>query len=53
LAECDADADKLLCDFFDAVKRACEQEGVLFEFDAGDVELEIEAEDDDDAEITE
>lgn len=45
------DADKLLCDFFEAVKRACEQEGDLFEFDAEDVE--IEAEDDDEAKITE
>jgi hypothetical protein len=29
------------------------QEGVPFEFDAEDVELEIEAEDDDEAKITE
>jgi hypothetical protein len=44
----------LLCDFFEAVERACDQEGVLFEFDAEDVEIDIEAEDDDDeAQITE
>ena len=42
------DADKLLCDFFDVVERACNQEGMLFEFDAEDVELDIEAEEDDD-----
>ncbi len=42
------DADKLLCDFFDAVERACNQESVPFEFDAEDVELDIEAEEDDD-----
>jgi hypothetical protein len=47
------DADKLLCDFFEAVERACNQEGVPFEFDAEEVELEIEAEDDDEAKITE
>ena len=47
------DADKLLSDFFDEVRRACEQEGAPFEFDAEDVELEIEAEDDDEATITE
>jgi hypothetical protein len=48
------DADKLLCDFFEAVERACNQEGVLFEFDAEDVELDIETEEDDDeAKITE
>ena len=47
------DADKLLCDFFEAVRRACEQEGELFEFNAEDVELEIEAEDDDEAKIIE
>ena len=34
--------DELLCDFFAAVERACESEGVAFEFDAEDVELEME-----------
>jgi hypothetical protein len=47
------DADTLLCDFFKAVERACEQEGVPFEFDAEAVELEIETEDDDEANIPE
>jgi hypothetical protein len=44
---------RVFCDFFEAVKQACEREGELFEFDAEDVELEIEAEDGDEAKITE
>lgn len=35
-------ADELICDFFDVVERACRDEGVHFEFDAEDVELEPE-----------
>jgi hypothetical protein len=46
-------ADKLICDFFDAVEHACKQEGHAFEFDTEEVELETEMEDDNDAEITE
>jgi hypothetical protein len=33
-------ADELICDFFDAVERACRQEGVAFEFVAEDFEWE-------------
>ena len=40
-------ADELICDFFTAVEMACGQEGVPFEFEAKDIELEPE---DDDAE---
>ena len=40
-------ADELICDFFAAVEMACKQEGVPFEFEAEDIELEPE---DDDAE---
>jgi hypothetical protein len=46
-------ADRLICDFFDAVEQACKQEGLAFEFDTEAVELETELEDDDDATITE
>jgi hypothetical protein len=35
------------------MQRACEQEGVPFEFDAEAVELEVETEGDDEANITE
>lgn len=42
-------ADELICDFFAAVERACRQEGVKFEFDATEVELELE--DENDAEV--
>jgi len=45
-------ADRLICDFFDAVEQACKQEGLAFEFDTESVELETELEDDDDATIT-
>ena len=38
-------ADELICDVFDAVERACRQEGVAFEFAAEDIELEQEDED--------
>jgi hypothetical protein len=37
-------ADELICDFFDAVERACRREGVPFEFEAEDVELDQEDE---------
>jgi len=39
-------ADELICDFFAAIERACAEEGVAFEFEADEIELEI-AEDDD------
>ena len=39
-------ADELICDFFDAVERACRQEGVAFEFVGEDIE---EMEDSDEA----
>ncbi len=38
-------ADELICDFFEAVEMACRTEGVPFEFDAEDVELEPEDDD--------
>ena len=41
-------ADELICDFFDAVERACRQEGMTFEFDTTEVELQVEDEDDTD-----
>jgi hypothetical protein len=44
-------ADELICDFFAAVERACIQEGVAFEFETEDVELDLE--DDDDEKIAE
>ncbi|BBK33672.1 hypothetical protein EDC65_3510 [Stella humosa] len=37
-------ADDLICDFFAAVERACRQEGVPFEVDAEEIELEAEDE---------
>lgn len=40
-------ADELICDFFAAVEQACEREGVALEFDAEEVELELEDSDDD------
>jgi hypothetical protein len=40
-------SDELICDFFAAVEQACRQEGVKFEFDATEVELE----DENDAEV--
>ena len=45
-------ADELICDFFAAVEQACRQEGVPFEFEADDIELEVE-EDDDGTQVTE
>jgi len=42
-------ADQLLCDFFDEVERACKLEGVAFEFDADEVELKEERDDDEEA----
>jgi hypothetical protein len=44
-------ADELLCDFFTAIERACQQEGIAFEFEADEVELEAE-DDDDDTQVT-
>jgi len=38
-------ADELICDFFAAVEMACRQEGAPFEFEAEDVELELEDDD--------
>lgn len=38
-------ADELICDFFAAVEAACRMEGVPFEFEAADVELEPEDDD--------
>jgi hypothetical protein len=35
-------ADELICDFFTAVEQACRQEGVPFEFEAGEVEYLME-----------
>ncbi len=40
--------DELICDFFAAVEQACRQEGAAFEFEADDVELEMEGDDDTD-----
>lgn len=39
-------ADELICDFFNAVEQACRQEGVEFAFEAGEVDLETEDDDD-------
>jgi hypothetical protein len=39
-------ADELLCDFFSSVERACQHEGVAFEFEIEDVELQVEDEED-------
>jgi len=44
--------DELICDFFAAVEQACAQEGVPVEFEADEIELEAE-EDDDGTQITE
>jgi hypothetical protein len=38
-------ADELICDFFDAVEKACLAEGVAFAFEAEDVDLEPENDD--------
>jgi hypothetical protein len=38
-------ADELICNFFDAVEKACRQEGVPFEFDAEEIELDPEDDD--------
>jgi hypothetical protein len=38
-------ADELICDFFAAVEQACRQEGAPFEFEAEDVEVEMEDDD--------
>jgi hypothetical protein len=38
-------ADELICDFFDAVEQVCRREGVPFEFDTADVEVELEDDD--------
>lgn len=40
-------ADELISDFFAAVEMACQTEGVAFEFEAEDVELEPEGDDHD------
>jgi hypothetical protein len=42
------DADGLIGDYFAAVEQACRQEGVAFEFDAEEIELEDETENDED-----
>src|SRR5690348_13630439 len=39
-------ADELICDFFAVVEQGCRHEGVAFEFDAEEVELEMENDDD-------
>ena len=46
-------AGELIHDFFAAVERACETEGVPFEFGAQEVELEELDEYDDDPQVTE
>ena len=45
-------ADELICDFFAAIEQACTEEGVPFEFEADEIDLEVE-EDDDDTQIAE
>ena len=40
------DADRLIGDFFAAVEQACRQDGVPFELEAGEIELEAEEDDD-------
>ncbi|MEO8715812.1 MAG: DUF6516 family protein [Acetobacteraceae bacterium] len=43
LVRCDyVGADELICDFFDEIEKACRSEGVAFEFEAAEVELEDE-----------
>lgn len=44
-------ADELICDFFTAVEQACKEEGVPFEFETDEVELE-EEDDDDGTQVT-
>jgi hypothetical protein len=39
-------ADELIFDFLAAVERACAEEGVAFEFETDQIELEIEEDDD-------
>ena len=39
-------ADELLVDFFAAVERACAEQGSAFEFEAEDIVLEDEEDDD-------
>ncbi len=39
-------ADERICDFFAAVENACKQAGVAFAFEAEDVELDEETDDD-------
>lgn len=39
-------ADELICDFFAAVEQACRREGVPFEFEAEEIELEVQDDDD-------
>ncbi len=41
-------ADELICDFFAAVEQACRREGVPFEFEAEEIEYEVEESDDPD-----
>jgi hypothetical protein len=41
-------ADELICDFFDAVEKACQMEGVAFEFVGQDLEDSDEADQPDD-----
>jgi hypothetical protein len=38
--------DELICDFFDAVQAACQQESVAFAFAADSVTLDLESDDD-------
>jgi hypothetical protein len=47
------DADTLLCDFFDAVERACAAEGKAFAFESEAIELEDITEDPDDEDVPE
>jgi hypothetical protein len=39
-------ADELICDFFEAVERACRQERIPFEFETEQVDLDSESDDD-------
>jgi len=45
-------ADELICDFFDAVERACAEEGIPFEFESDETELSPDEENDDGTQIT-
>lgn len=38
-------ADELLCDFFDAIERACRQEGIAFAFESAEVDVVMEQDD--------